>query len=282
MKGQAFSYNALELMPICRKGEKMLVYTVLIMTLVYLLNRDKRERIKIKSILIYLMPYPEEKVDWILGGLQLFLIGCISLLRAIKALNVESSILIFIFTFLSITWTIRLAVSIAGWLKTEAAYITGDLAFTLLVPILMILSMKELKGILEIRGCFIVLILSLCMVYRALLQVTEDQKVVRDSEHKLRSIVLWLIVILLNLYTLMLFIQFHWPGEGYHFIKAYRLDQSAAIDLFYYLIVTFTTVGLGDIQPHTEIAKCMTIMIALSGMFFTGVFVSLILSKKDS
>lgn len=95
---------------------------------------------------------------------------------------------------------------------------------------------------------------------------------------KFKSILMWLFIILMNLYTLITFIQFYWDDKSYHFIEAKAFNQETAVDLFYYLIVTFTTVGLGDIQPHTEIAKIVTILIALSGMFFTGIFVSMILS----
>ena len=90
-----------------------------------------------------------------------------------------------------------------------------------------------------------------------------------------------MIIILINLYTLVIFTQFYLLPNRHHFIMAEEPNLYAAIDLLYYLVITFTTVGFGDIHPYTPLAKLITILIAASGMFFSAVFVGTILSLQE-
>lgn len=52
-------------------------------------------------------------------------------------------------------------------------------------------------------------------------------------------------------------------------------------DLFYYTIVTFTTIGFGDIVPLTNAAKVMAVLISLSSILCLSVFVGSIYSIRN-
>ena len=53
-------------------------------------------------------------------------------------------------------------------------------------------------------------------------------------------------------------------------------------DLFYYTIITFATVGYGDISPVSPIAKFMSIVISMTSILCLTVFISSVLSYKGT
>jgi len=219
--------------------------------------------------------------DKLLGIVQLFFIGCISFFKASRMSVWEDAFFVFVITFISFVWLVKLLIGILEWFQNAIYLITPDVVFTLFVPFLIFINVAHLQGKLAIEVCMLALFMSLSVVYMELWRMMQKVTMVKAKKNgdlKFKSILMWLFIILTNLYTLITFIQFYWDDKSYHFIEAKVFDQETAVDLFYYLIVTFTTVGLGDIQPHTEIAKIVTILIALSGMFFTGIFVSVVLS----
>lgn len=55
-----------------------------------------------------------------------------------------------------------------------------------------------------------------------------------------------------------------------------------AFDLFYYTIITFTTIGYGDITPLSIGAKAISIVISVTSVICLTIFLSTILSYKDS
>lgn len=46
-------------------------------------------------------------------------------------------------------------------------------------------------------------------------------------------------------------------------------------DALYWAFITATTVGYGDIRPMARLSKALSILIALTGMMFTGIIVAL-------
>lgn len=52
-------------------------------------------------------------------------------------------------------------------------------------------------------------------------------------------------------------------------------------DLLYYTIVTFTTIGFGDISPITTPAKIMAIVISVTSIICVTIFLGSIFSFRD-
>ena len=46
-------------------------------------------------------------------------------------------------------------------------------------------------------------------------------------------------------------------------------------DALYWAFITTTTVGYGDIRPMAKLSKVLSVLIALTGMIFTGIIVAL-------
>ena len=52
-------------------------------------------------------------------------------------------------------------------------------------------------------------------------------------------------------------------------------------DLFYYTIVTFTTIGFGDISPVSNLAKFMAIVISVTSIICLTIFLGSIFSLRE-
>lgn len=54
------------------------------------------------------------------------------------------------------------------------------------------------------------------------------------------------------------------------------------IDFVYFSTITITSIGFGDILPHTHYAKLLTALIGIIGQFYTVVLVGILISKFTS
>lgn len=269
----------------------MLVYFLIAVIGVQVLRSLIEQNITREALLCYLMPYWKKGDigDRILGVFQLFIIGCISSLQAIKIEGMIPKIMVFLLTWMSLVWLIKLLICVLEWLEAYIKTMTVNIIFTLIIPILVLFNLSQMDELLEIQTCLCALFMSLIVVYMELISIVLGRGIYKKatkylmvgSGSKLKSILTWFFIILLNLYTLVLFIQFYIETDTYHFIESKVLSKASAVDLFYYLVVTFTTVGFGDISPHTLIAKVVSAVVALSGMVFTGIFVGCILNLKE-
>jgi len=53
-------------------------------------------------------------------------------------------------------------------------------------------------------------------------------------------------------------------------------------DALYWAFITATTVGYGDIRPITRLSKVLSILIALTGIMFTGIMVALAINAAST
>ena len=81
-------------------------------------------------------------------------------------------------------------------------------------------------------------------------------------------------LIVLNLFLGVCFINGAEPGAF--------SNSPNAFDLFYYTLITFTTIGYGDITPLTIGAKIISIIISITSVICLTIFLSTILSYKDN
>lgn len=288
---QEYTDRRVKLLGRSSEGEKMLIYFLIIVMCVQLIRHLGRQRVTLNGVIHYLMPYWKEgdREDRIIGVLQLLIVACISLLMATHVEAILQKVIVFLLTFMSLVWFMKIALCIIEWLQDYIHTMTVNIIFTLVVPIMILINLQQIDAYIEIQICLCALLMSVLIVYMELINIVlgqgEYQKatkyLVSNSGRKLKSILTWLMIILVNLYTLVLFIQFYIETSAYHFIQTKVLNKASAVDLFYYLIVTFTTVGFGDISPHTLLAKMVSALVALSGMVFTGVFVGCILNLKE-
>ena len=93
-----------------------------------------------------------------------------------------------------------------------------------------------------------------------------------DSVGVMAVIVLLMVVISLALAVCFISCS----GEGVY------TNNPTFFDLFYYTIITFATVGYGDISPVSPIAKFMSIVISMTSILCLTVFISSVLSYKGT
>lgn len=262
----------------------MLVYFLLGIIIIQFMKQVNNKIENLKDCLCYLIPF-ETKRDKI----QLLVTLGFSLMICVKVSGILQKITLFFLAYVSIIWLTKIAIYLIEWLEEYLSIMPTHVIFTFIIPFIIFINLKYIDTAIETWVYFCALLMNVVMTYIELISFLLGRRaykktakyLVTNNARKLKSILTWLFVILLNLYTLVLFIQFYIKACHYHFIETQVLNKTAAVDLFYYLIVTFTTVGFGDIQPHTLVAKLVTALIALSGMIFTCVFVACILNLKE-
>lgn len=90
--------------------------------------------------------------------------------------------------------------------------------------------------------------------------------------------ILIVLMIIINMYLLVLWTYFSFDG-------AYTCSCTGAITkwkLLYYTIISFTTVGYGDISPAIFESQVVAILISITSVMCLIIFVSSILSEKDA
>lgn len=86
--------------------------------------------------------------------------------------------------------------------------------------------------------------------------------------------ILLLFMVILNLFLATCLINQIYPES---FANVYT-----SFDLFYYTVITFTTIGYGDIIPLTIPAKLISIVISTTSVVCITIFLSSVLSYKES
>lgn len=71
---------------------------------------------------------------------------------------------------------------------------------------------------------------------------------------------------------LILFLAFVITGLGF---VVGRLEGWHRFESLYWAFITATTVGYGDIRPQRKISRVLSVVVALTGIMFTGILVAL-------
>ncbi|MCL5290420.1 MAG: ion channel [Bacillota bacterium] len=87
-------------------------------------------------------------------------------------------------------------------------------------------------------------------------------------------IVSWLLVIIFNLYTMVLLVS---HTDPYSFIDGSG-PVTEPLRLLYFTVITFTSVGYGDITPRGNFAVFMTIIVSITGFLYSALFIGGILA----
>ncbi|RDY26876.1 two pore domain potassium channel family protein [Romboutsia weinsteinii] len=138
---------------------------------------------------------------------------------------------------------------------------------------------KQFEGIhiIALAGLLISYILNLKVLIRLIKNPVHIKSKHGDNNTASRITiisVLLLIMVILNLFLATCLINQIYPGSF--------SNVSNNFDLFYYTIITFTTVGYGDIIPVTVPAKLIGIIISTTSVICITIFLSSVLSYKES
>ena len=85
--------------------------------------------------------------------------------------------------------------------------------------------------------------------------------------------ILLLLMIVLNLFLAVVIINQAYPGAF--------SNNPTRFDLFYYTIITFTTIGYGDIVPIAVPAKIVSMIIAITSVICLTIFLSTVMSYNS-
>ena len=132
-------------------------------------------------------------------------------------------------------------------------------------------------GLTALIGLLVTYILNFKIIFRVMSNPNKI-KLSKNSTGGLLSIILAAILlvtlILINLYLGVCLVNV--------LQEAAYSNNPTFFDLFYYTIVTFTTIGFGDIIPLTALAKFMAVVISVTSIVCLTIFLGSILSfRKD-
>ena len=142
----------------------------------------------------------------------------------------------------------------------------------------MLLFPKEFNkmAIIVLIGIVISYILNLKLLLDLMINPTNAKSIKKDGVEFSRIMIaalLILLIIVLNLYLAVCAINGIEPNS--------YTNANGDFSLFYYTIITFTTVGYGDIVPLSVGARIVSIVVSLTSVICITIFLSSILSYRD-
>ncbi len=60
-----------------------------------------------------------------------------------------------------------------------------------------------------------------------------------------------------------------------------RLEKWSILDALYWTFITATTVGYGDMRPQKKVSRLLSVLIAFSGLVFTGLVIAIALQAAS-
>lgn len=87
-------------------------------------------------------------------------------------------------------------------------------------------------------------------------------------------IISWLLVIIFNLYTMILLVS---NTDPYSFVDGSG-PVTEPLRLLYFTVITFTSVGYGDITPRGSFAVFIAILVSVTGFLYSALFIGGILA----
>ncbi|RGO01079.1 hypothetical protein DXB32_08690 [Megamonas rupellensis] len=88
---------------------------------------------------------------------------------------------------------------------------------------------------------------------------------------------LWKVALLIIFYFLSTLTLFCYIGSIYY-VDAYSINNPNIFDLFYYVVITFGTIGYGDIYPTCYYTKAIAILIVFTSISCISIMLSSFLS----
>ncbi|MGL5414417.1 MAG: ion channel [Clostridium sp.] len=142
----------------------------------------------------------------------------------------------------------------------------------------LIMFPKEFEkiGYIVLLGMSISYILNMKLIFSILINPRMIKK--KNEEELAFSRVMIVSVLILGMIILSLYVSVcavsTIGGTGFS-------NTNGNFSLFYYTIITFTTIGYGDIVPLTELARILSIIISITSVICITIFLSSILSYRE-
>lgn len=237
------------------------------------INTIYRNQLKEKNILILFM----ETAIIILLDVFFFVLVKMFLLNWIY-INMIFSICIFIVCHYIIGAVYLTAVEIKSLFKSSE-YI-GDFLLSFLINLayvtMLIFYTEKFKvyGLAVIMGLLISYILNLKMLFFIMARLKERRLYKTQFFVVSLNSAIILFISIINLFLMVSEVNINFKDQF--------SNITGHIDLFYYTIITFTTIGFGDMCPIGNFAKAITIIISLTSIIYISIFLNVLFCYKKN
>ncbi|ABO49707.1 Ion transport 2 domain protein [Desulforamulus reducens MI-1] len=155
--------------------------------------------------------------------------------------------------------------------------------YSVMVPFLYIFIIHDLTPGPLVEGImFTGIVISYYQIFRGIIYCLQTPRTFfsyLDSRFiPILMIVSWLFVIIFNLYTMILLVS---NTNPYSFIDSTG-PVTEHIRLLYFTIITFTSVGYGDITPRGNFPVFITMIISITGFLYSALFIGGLLAAFTS
>ena len=146
--------------------------------------------------------------------------------------------------------------------------------YSVLVPVLYIFFIHDYTPGSLVQGIMLSgLILSFYQIFRGIILCLRTPGTVfnyLDSRFlPILMIISWLLIILFNLFTMVLLVS---GTDPYSFVDGIG-PVTEPLRLLYFTVITFTSVGYGDITPRGSFAVFITIVVSVTGFLYSALFI---------
>ncbi|MDU1453595.1 MAG: potassium channel family protein [Paeniclostridium sordellii] len=210
------------------------------------------------------------ELETLYGGVEFLLKGIIT-------------IICFIIVHYSIGYMLYLSLKIQSFINTvehknlKVDFILSYFMISTYLTILVLFPKEFIDnvviGLLGMGVCYYLNIKTLITIIANPYNIKSMKKEDNGYSRIIIASILILLMLIINLYLIVCLIN------GLE--KGAFLNANTNFDLFYYTVITFTTIGYGDIIPTTVLAKIASMLISVTSVVCLSVFLSSVLSYKD-
>lgn len=185
-----------------------------------------------------------------------------------------------------VEWVVFL-IAKAGIVSVDKYFVTKDGLFLFLSSLWVVIVTNNFSSKILISINVLLILSNLGVSIKAMINLCIKREDYLKQEfgeitaaNQLAAIVILIVTQIVN-YTMLVYLLIH-SNNNYNLLHGCDEKITSMHDVLYYVIITYTTVGYGDITPSGTLAQIVASMISFTSFFMSVVVIGIILSFSMS